>query len=747
MRTIVPSLIEALKLPKPTPAVRARMVERLYGMEPGVFLSSTLAATVIGVVLYDRTGDAVFLFTSMLVVASVVVLLAVTRHFTRHVRPIEPGQARQWAITFGLFSLLIAGGVGLMTSYAFLAGKDALTLLIVETLCLGTVCSITRNYFSLPTMLLQLVVLLVVPAICMLQLGGVAYLVIALGSVALFVNMVQVSFGLHREMVLSLVKDETLETQHHRFDAALANMAQGLCMFDAEERLVVFNQRYLEMHGFSASVVRPGMSLEDLLRHSIEIGNHGVVDDLQASYLRLRAQMFDREEGTFSHLLEDGRTIEVSHQKVEGGGWVATHEDITERKRRDEKIAYMARHDDLTGLGNRATFREQLAAALERTGGSDIAVLAIDLDRFKPVNDTLGHPVGDAAMQILAKRLTACLEEDGFVARIGGDEFAVLRDCAGRPHCVAELAERIIAELSRPLNIKGHQIVLGASIGIAQAPQHGSSVDELLRHADLALYRAKDEGFGRYVSFSPDMDGRMRDRRAMELDLRRALREGEFSLAYQPFVELADGQIAGFEALLRWNRPGGGDVGPATFIPLAEEMGLISQLGEWVLREACQEAASWPDEIGIAINLSPAQFRHGNLPQLLLHALASSGLDPARLEIEITEGVLLQNEEAARTMLDQIRTIGAQVAMDDFGTGYSSLGYLRSFPFDKIKIDQAFVKDVPSGGDALAIAKAIVTLGNSLGRTVLAEGVENEAQYLALRQMGVMPDLIRHPEP
>jgi diguanylate cyclase (GGDEF)-like protein len=396
----------------------------------------------------------------------------------------------------------------------------------------------------------------------------------------------------------------------------------------------------------------------------------------------------------------------------------------------------MARHDALTNLPNRVLFHEQLEQGLRLAKpGDQIAVLCLDLDHFKDINDSLGHPIGDALLKEVGRRLAACVGENNTVARLGGDEFAVVQ--LGREEEAATaLASRLVEVISAPYEIADHQIVIGVSIGISLSPQDGSDPNELLKNADLALYRAKADGRGTYRFFEAGMDARAQARRLLEMDLRAALRRNEFEVHYQPIRDLARDRIVAFEALVRWNHPERGLISPIAFIPLAEETGLVVALGELVLRAACTDAVTWPDDVGVAVNLSPVQFKSPNLVAIVTEALAASGLAPQRLELEITESVLLQNSEATLAILHELRAKGVRISLDDFGTGYSSLSYLRSFPFDKIKIDRSFVAELSTREDSMAIVRAVTGLGRSLGITTTAEGVENDAQLELLRREG-----------
>ena len=528
-----------------------------------------------------------------------------------------------------------------------------------------------------------------------------------------------------------------LKEQHRRFDIALNNMAHGLCMFDNDMRLIVSNKRYAEIFSIPEACVRPGMMVRDAIAASFAAGNYRhrdiTLDEFYDGYeASLRAgNLIARRH------LADGRIINVTHEPMAQGGWVAIYEDVTERHRAEQSIAHMARHDALTDLPNRVLFRERMAEGLARVDaqGETLAVFCLDLDNFKGVNDTLGHPIGDRLLGAIAERIRGAVGENDTVARLGGDEFAILQADA-TPHGAGALARRLAALISEPVDIDGQEINSGVSIGIALAPNDGNAADHLMKCADLALYRAKAEGRGTFRFFEPDMDAHIQARRALEVDLRRALNNGEFTLAYQPQINLAGNELIAMEALLRWSHAERGPVPPSEFIPLAEEMGLIVPLGEWVLREACKDAARWPDSIKVAVNLSPVQFRSRGLVTMVTQALAAARLEPNRLELEITEAVLLQDDETIVTMLHQLRTLGVRIAMDDFGTGYSSLSYLRSFPFDKIKIDRSFIKDIDRNRDSAVIIKAIAGLGQSLGIETTAEGIETAEQLELVRRAG-----------
>jgi diguanylate cyclase (GGDEF)-like protein/PAS domain S-box-containing protein len=537
----------------------------------------------------------------------------------------------------------------------------------------------------------------------------------------------------YEDVTRARAMEAEVREQNRRFDAAIENMPHGLCMFDAEQRIIVHNQRYVEMLGLDPEVVKPGVTMLDIFRHAIAIGNHPglTVEDL----MRHRAEILAKgEPAYFIQPLVGERFIAISLRPMSGGGWVATYEDVTERRRAEHRIAHMARHDALTGLGNRLVLTEQLSEVLAM--GREAALVYIDLDRFKAVNDTLGHSTGDQLLRAVCERMRGALSERDCFVRFGGDEFAVVQVAGGQPEAAERLARKLAGLAAEPFFVEGREIHIGASIGIALAPSQGADPETLMRNADLALYRAKEQGRGTWRVFAPEMDDVTRARRALELDLRTALAEGQFELHFQPQLDLASGGIDAFEALLRWRHPSRGLVAPGEFIALAEEIGLIVPIGEWALRQACRAAARWPHRQRVAVNVSPYQFRGRRLPAQVVRALADAALPASRLEIEITESVLLQDDENTVAVLRELRELGVQIALDDFGTGFSSLSHLRLFPIDRIKVDRSFVRDLSERPDSLAIVRAIVQLGRDLGLATTAEGVETDNQLALVRELG-----------
>jgi diguanylate cyclase (GGDEF)-like protein len=506
--------------------------------------------------------------------------------------------------------------------------------------------------------------------------------------------------------------------------AALESMAQGLSMYDAESRLVTYNQKYADLYGLPGDLLVPGTPTSEIVGHLIETGL--MPPTTKGKY---REIMRDEGEAKRDVPLSDGRIIEICIRSTPTGGYVATHEDVTAARRAAERLAYLAEHDTLTGLPNRTAFAKWLAQTGDADGAKrGFAVLTIDLDRFKEVNDTLGHPFGDRLLKEAAERLRAAVGDEHVITRLGGDEFAVLQQAVTDPQASGELAQKVIDILDQPFQFDGHTVVIGASIGISLAPRDGTSGEELLKLSDVALYRAKEESRGTFRFFEPGMDLHMQQRRELEADLRIGIQEGQFEVHYQPLLDLATGAITCFEALVRWNHPTRGQMQPLEFIPIAEESNLIIPIGEWVLRQACHDAVAWPDGIKVAVNLSPAQFKRGDLIAVTISALTNAGLAPERLELEITESVLLHDEAWVRSLLERLAGLGVCIAMDDFGTGYSSLSYLRSFPFSKIKIDRSFVEGVVGHSDSLAIVQATIQLSHKLGMETTAEGVETAEQ-------------------
>ena len=532
-------------------------------------------------------------------------------------------------------------------------------------------------------------------------------------------------------------RDRALQIQNVLFDAALNNMSQGLLMTDRNQRLIVCNKRFLDLFSIDPASFSTGVPMQEIFAR-MKTSDQFPDNVLENAYLKQRGLADGRESGTFIVSGEQGRSISISQRPIADGGWIATYEDVSEQRRAEEQIRFAAHHDALTSLPNRILFHirldEMIANLIYQDAG--LALLYVDLDRFKQVNDTLGHPIGDALLVAVGHRLLGCVRDSDIIARLGGDEFAIAYVSTNIPTAAEHLAQRIIDTLSAPYQIAGHTIIGGASVGIALAVPGRMDADTLLKNADMALYQSKAKGRGISSRFETDMETQLVTRLAIEEDLRGALDRQEFELLYQPLYDLHSDRIVGFEALIRWNHPVRGTVSPIQFIHITEETGLIRSIGAWVVNKACADAMKLPPDIKVAVNLSPVQFETGDIVDIVAGALKSSGLPASRLELEITETTLLNKNEKTIALLYKLHALGLRIALDDFGTGYSSLSYLRSFPFDKMKIDQSFVREMVVRADCAAIVGSVVALANKLNITTTAEGVETLDQLKLVREMG-----------
>ena len=523
--------------------------------------------------------------------------------------------------------------------------------------------------------------------------------------------------------------------QSIQLDSTLNNLSQGVCMYDEHRRLILCNDRYIEMFHLPHELTTPGTALRHIFDHQVSHGLHPGSDP-DEYFREMMAVITAREPASTVTEFADGRAMVAVFRPAPGGGFVTTVEDITEQKRAEKRIAHIAHHDSLTGLHNRAAFSDYLAMTIDeslRTAGT-FAILCLDLDRFKEVNDLYGHLVGDALLREVARRLQA-VAEGAFLARVGGDEFIVITVGDAQAAAAGQLALQLKTALSGDIEIDGRQLRIGLSIGIASCPVDGTDPTTLLANADVALYRAKAEGRDTIQFFEADMAAQLRDRRELKHDLQSALANDELRLDFQPLARI-DGEIVGFEALVRWHHPSRGVVAPGIFIPLAEEDGLIVAMGEWILRAACREAASWPNRLQISVNLSPVQFRNDDVVRLVHETLIETGLDAGRLELEITEGVLIDDFSRAVSILRRLKSLGVRIALDDFGTGYSSMSYLQAFPFDMIKIDRSFISNLERSAQSKALLRGVIGLARGLELPVTAEGVETRAQLDVLTRAG-----------
>jgi diguanylate cyclase (GGDEF)-like protein len=563
--------------------------------------------------------------------------------------------------------------------------------------------------------------------------------VIAAGSVKLAISVDQLA-----EARKSAAIQAQAAIHYKRFSSAMDNVVQGVALFDADMALITCNRRYAEIYNLPAEITQPGAA------------------SAEGTFPRRRAAQFGDVSGerhteadgsiVTTNELSDGRLILQRKKKLADGGWISTHEDVTAYRRAEEKVREMATTDILTGLLNRFEFRQRLDRCLAEVNRqtAKFAIFYLDLDRFKAVNDSLGHPFGDRLLQVAAERILGVVRGADTVARLGGDEFAIIQRVADAREDPARIADRLTAAVGEPYLIDGAAVTIGVSIGISVTPKDGVVVDELIRAADVALYHAKAERRGAYNFFERAMDEQVQARRQMESDLRTALAENQFHLCFQPVVSASDRTVRSLEALLRWRHPVRGLIAPSAFIPLAEEVGLIVPIGEWVIREACRQAAKWPRHIKLAVNVSAAQFKSAALIPTIVDAIAASRIASSRLIVEVTESVMIGDTNQAIVILHRIRDQKIMIAMDDFGTGYASLGYLHRFPFDEIKIDRSFVSELGKRDDSVVIVRAIISLAKALGVATVAEGVENEEQFACLKAEGcdeIQGYLISRPMP
>jgi diguanylate cyclase (GGDEF)-like protein len=551
------------------------------------------------------------------------------------------------------------------------------------------------------------------------------------------VTVIFVIIILQRQTALERANSR-LKTVNGQFDTALSQISQGITMYDSDHRLVVWNDRFVKIYGFPPELITVGRPFREILAYQSKTGN---IDQDPDRYMAMRMEQLSKDQiYSAQHLLTNGRTVAVFNHALANGGWVSTHEDITDRKNSETRIEQLAHFDTLTGLANRNLFKERVEETLVRyrQHGGGFAVVLLDLDKFKGVNDTLGHQSGDLLLQGVANRIKATIRDVNFAARLGGDEFAVLVETGkgGLRERSEALAARLIEAVSAPYAIDGHPVVVGCSIGIALIPQHGERIDEVLRNADLALYKSKSAGRNCFHIYSTKMKAEADQRSALEIDLREAIWGDQLDVHYQPVIELDTGRVVSVEALARWNHKTKGPIPPSEFIPVAEEAGLIVELGNWIMLKACHDAMQMPKDIKVAVNLSPVQFAKSNVVEAATFATAESGLAKERLELEITEGVLLEESEQNLATLRQLKDIGISIALDDFGVGFSSLAYLTVFPFDKVKIDKSFIerRDRP---ETSAVIASIVQLTTSLNRSTVAEGIETQEQLDRVRSLGL----------
>ena len=723
--------------------VRAALVESLFAPIASLAIGA-INCSIIGMLVAWNLNNQQIMLTSVAILA-VGAIRVVSALFYRRAKNMTLGHVRFWEMAYEYGAWAFSGLLGLLCWLTLTQTDNSALQMAVVTTATGYAAAIAGRNAGRPFIAGGQFTLVMLPIVIgLLIYPDWIHKVLGFVGLLFIYGMMDITLGIRDVIFQALImtrKEAALaarfEEQANRFDAALNNMSHGLCMLDAHDRLQVWNERFLELLHLQHASVRVGMRISQIVRHSLRARNHTsgsvklVVHDLLKG---LRQDNFDQ----FQVSLDGSRTLAISRRMMPAGGSVVIFEDVTERNNAQEKIARLARFDELTGLANRTQFRERiadmLAAVKDRV--NHLAIHLIDLDRFKTVNDTLGHPIGDLLLKEVAARLTALVRPGDMITRFGGDEFVILQANTSRQQAAHALASRVAKALKEPFHIAGHRIDVGASIGIAMAPHDGVDADELIKKADMALYAAKSTGGGGHRFFAIEMEDAAQERRSLELDLREALSREQFTLNYQPLVDLHTGRVTTCEALLRWTHPTRGNIPPSIFIPVAEETGLIIALGEWVLNRACADAADWPRNVRVAVNLSPVQFRDESLGLQVVAALAKSGLSAQRLELEVTERLLLEDNDSTLDTMQRLQELGVSLSLDDFGTGYSSLNYLRKFPFQKIKIDRSFITDLGDGRDARAIIGAVASLGAGLDKTVVAEGIETEEQMNLVRSQG-----------
>jgi diguanylate cyclase (GGDEF)-like protein len=713
--------------------VYASLVDALYDVRTSLFIGA-LASSLAALLTVWKSLDALLLGFALAIAAVACIRALDMSHYVRAraaSTPLTMEELKDWELRYVIGAALHVTLLGGWTLAAFVRTDDPFIHLFSFSVTLAYMIGIAgRNFASNSLVSAQIVCAALPLSAALFYAGGFYYAVFGLVILPFFASLRIISRKLRKTLLDAVITARDISKLAVQFDTALNNMPHGLVMFDADQRLVVTNRKFIEFFELHRTDALTGATPTSLVHQWVEAG---VV--LRSEADRLASALEDRLSGDdrdgFTLQKQDGRTLEFEFEQMAKGGSVAVIEDVTDQRAAEARISHLARYDALTGLANRVYFRERVERVLAAAGGEACAILFTDLDQFKQVNDTLGHPRGDTLLRAVAERLRRLVRETDIVARFGGDEFVILQSPVNNVDDAASLARRVIAALGEPYEIDGHQVVIGATIGIALYPRDAASVDHLLKIADMALYWAKADQRGTWRFFDPEMDVRAHARRALELDIRHALSTNAFEVYYQPLFDIRTKQISTCEALLRWPHPTRGMIPPSEFIPVAEEMGLIVELGSWVLREACRACAAWPNDVRVAVNLSTHQFRRGDLFETIREAVESVGLEPHRLELEITETVLFQDTRAMRQILRRFNDYGVRISLDDFGTGYSSLSYLHSLPLHKVKIDRSFLEGLESGARPLVLLRGITKLSADLGLDVVVEGVET-AEQLAI---------------
>ena len=711
------------------PEIYIPLVDSLY-QEGRTLLLGYVVATGSIILTYCKTGDLVLLACAVAFSVVVAARALDMRAYARARGTVKSSEkARHWEIRYGVGAASSLAVLGFWCLFAFATTNDPYAHLVSLCTTIAYVIGITGRNFGSGRLVIVQILSVAIPLIAGVLIYGDPYYLAFLPQLVLFfVAVALVCERLRRNLLDAVTSEREVSLLAERFNTALSNMPHGLCMFDAERHIMVANGKLNELFGLAPNTELKHWSLPHLVEQCVHMRKLSLRNAGQLSQ-SLEERLSGRTTEKFSIELQDKRTLEFTVEPMENRGMVMLVEDITERKLAEAKINQMAHFDALTELPNRAILQLRLEEALSHSKrGRACAIHFIDLDQFKQVNDTLGHSRGDLLLQAVAKRLRGAVRDTDLVARFGGDEFIVLQSPIANEREVSRLADRILRSVGTTYDIDNNEVAISASIGVALVPDDGDSADEILRNADMALYRAKAESRDTWRFFKPEMEAAARARRGLELDLRNALANDAFEIYFQPIMELKTGRISTCEALLRWPHPERGMISPAEFVPVAEEMGIITEIDEWVLRKACIECRRWASNVNVAVNLSSIDFTRCNVPQIVREALAQSGLAANRLEIEITETTLLQDTAKSRAALRELERLGVRASLDDFGTKYSSLSYLHSFPLHKVKIDQSFVQNLVNNERMVTLLRGIVRLSAELGLRVAVEGVETEEQ-------------------
>jgi diguanylate cyclase (GGDEF)-like protein len=723
--------------------IYASQVEALYGDAQSLYIGLA-AAVLVAIIAAVRSGEPLLAACTIAIVATGAARSYNMRSFREANSTHIPAEAiRGWEWRYVTGATLHVAILGAFCFVSFWKTTDAFIQLLSFSTLLAVMIGVSGRNFSSSLLVDSNIVCAAVPMVAaMAVVGGAYWFVVVLVLVPFFLSLRTMATRLRGIFFDAVVRAHDLSLLAGRFDTALNNMPQGLAMFDERQGLVVVNRRFAELFRLPEDRDFRGDRVQDILLASEKGGLFAPTQtgDLTPAF---ESRLLGQTRGALLLETEQRRSIECSFQPMDGGGSVLLAQDVTERKTAEARISHLARYDTLTGIPNRNFLSELLEVSLKEDQGTSLgrAILFIDLDRFKQVNDTLGHSVGDKLLCEVSNRLRGLLKASDLTGRFGGDEFVLVRVLQHGQAEAEAFSRRVIETLSRPYEIDQQRVVIGASIGLALTPFDGMNVDELLRNADMALYRAKADGRGTFRFFEAEMDVQARALRSMEMDMRKAVAEEGFELFYQPVFDLRARRFSCCEALIRWRHPERGMISPLEFVPLAESTGLIVEIGAWVLREACLECATWPEHLSVAVNISPEQFRRGGLVKAVCDALAAAKLAPHRLQLEITESLLLQNMDSTAVTLSQLRNMGVCISLDDFGTGYSSLSYLHSLPFQKIKIDQSFVRGLGESERSLVLLRGVARLSADLGMVVVAEGVETERQLALVASEGLVDEV------